>query len=270
MIVQYKNKTANKALLTIFALNVFISLWYGFWKYEGWNELKDALPILQQINLSRFHFLTPLLWYVLAAMSIQTLYTRYQNKIHRYILLIALIQAGYLFYKSDFIQEYKSHKISYAAFYAEKQFAAIKRFLDDIDPKYRVASLGIHPAIAQYNGFETIDGYLANYPLSYKNDFRRIISKELEKSDKLRKNFDHWGSKAYLFSSELGYNFIHRKSDDSTVSHLELNTTAMQDLGCSYILSAVTINNAEAVGLKLLKTFTDETSAWEIHLYRIM
>ena len=65
---------------------------------------------------------------------------------------------------------------------------------------YRVASIGIHPAIAQYNGFYTLDTYNNFYPLSYKHEFRKIIEKELEKNKKIRNYFDAWGGRCYFFT----------------------------------------------------------------------
>lgn len=68
--------------------------------------------------------------------------------------------------------------------------------------EYRVVSLGIDPAAALYHGFYCLDGYSNNYDLNYKHRFRRIIAPELNKSEYLADNFDHWGNRCYLFSAE--------------------------------------------------------------------
>ncbi|MDA6131502.1 DUF6044 family protein, partial [Escherichia coli] len=57
-------------------------------------------------------------------------------------------------------------------FYAEEQFSAIKEYIGLPQEDYRVASIGLHPAIAQYNGFYTLDSYNNFYPLTYKYQFR--------------------------------------------------------------------------------------------------
>ena len=54
---------------------------------------------------------------------------------------------------NDEINYYK--KPSVKEFFAEEQFKEIKEYINGQPEEYRVASIGIHPAIAQYNGFFT-------------------------------------------------------------------------------------------------------------------
>ena len=55
--------------------------------------------------------------------------------------------------------------------------------------------------VAQYNSFFTIDGYITDYSLTYKNT-EKIIAKELEKSVHWKNYFDSW-EKMLPFVSEL-------------------------------------------------------------------
>ena len=48
------------------------------------------------------------------------------------------------------------------------------------------AAYGLHPAVLEYNGIATLDGYLGFYPQSYKEDFRRIIAPALERVEASR------------------------------------------------------------------------------------
>jgi len=179
-----------------------------------------------------------------------------------------IFQTIYLFVQSDFTQEYLRNQITYKSFYAEKQFKEIKKYINKIDEDYRVVSLGIHPSISQYNGFYTLDGYSANYPLKYKYEFRKIISRELDKSEDLKHYYDSWASRVYLFSSELGRKYLYTKDHNKSVD-ITLNTEQMFHMNCKYIVSAVKINNEKANNIKLLKIFDSNESAWRIYLYKI-
>ena len=79
------------------------------------------------------------------------------------------------------------HTPTFQEFYAEELFQEIDQFIGLPKSSYRVASIGLHPAVSQYNGFYTLDTYNNFYPLTYKYEFRKIITKELEKSGVLRR-----------------------------------------------------------------------------------
>jgi hypothetical protein len=158
---------------------------------------------------------------------------------------------------------------SFREFYAEEQFRDIEAYIGQPKETYRVASIGLHPAIAQYNGFYTLDTYNNYYPLSYKHAFRQVIAKELKKSPKLRSYFDHWGGRCYLFVAELGQKYDYRKTSAKQIRHLDLNMDALKQLGGRYIFSALPIRNANDNQLKLLHRFNHERSAWKVYLYEV-
>jgi hypothetical protein len=132
---------------------------------------------------------------------------------------------------------------------------------------YRVASIGLHPAIAQYNGFYTLDTYNNFYPLSYKHRFRQIIAKELKKNAKLKNYFDTWGGRCYIFADELGKKYDYRKHSKKKIRHLQLNTKKFKAMGGRFIFSSVPIMNASNNRLRLLNVFDDRNSAWRIYVY---
>ena len=106
---------------------------------------------------------------------------------------------------------------SFKQFYATAQFQEIEQYIGKPQSSYRVASIGIHPSIAQYNGFYTLDTYNNFYPLAYKHQFRKIIASELDKNPTLKKYFDTWGGRCYIFVSELGKKYEFKK--DSKVKN---------------------------------------------------
>ena len=145
---------------------------------------------------------------------------------------------------------------------------------------YRVVSIGIHPAIASFNGFYTLDIYTDFYPLKYKHDFRDIIARELEKSPQQKEGFDTNAKRCYLLVSELhgddnvrGRAFARglTKADQQLkIKNLELNTGVLKKMGGRYIFSAVEILNFSENGLSFEGVFERDDSPWKIHLYRVL
>ena len=83
---------------------------------------------------------------------------------------------------------------TWQSFYMEDTFEQIDAIIGQDKEQYSVVSLGIYPSVALYNGYTCADGYSNNYELEYKHAFRKIIAKELEKSDETRSYFDDWRS----------------------------------------------------------------------------
>ena len=67
----------------------------------------------------------------------------------------------------------ESNDLSYGEFYSEELFAKAK---EDIGYNGEwSAAYGFHPAILEYNGISTLDGYLGFYSQDYKDRFRKVI-----------------------------------------------------------------------------------------------
>ena len=91
--------------------------------------------------------------------------------------------------------------------------------------------------VASLTGYGALDGYVYNYPLEYKNDFRRIIVRELAADSGLRDYYDDWGSRVYLFHRDL------------PVSQLKLDWCAGQRIGADYILAKVDLGTVSNLSL---------------------
>ncbi len=172
-----------------------------------------------------------------------------------------------LFMSNEEIVYRNSKAPTFRQFYAVKQFADIRETIGLPMNEYRVASIGLHPAIAQYNGFYTLDTYNNFYPLSYKHRFRQIIAKELDKNAKLKTYFDTWGGRCYIFADELGKKYDYRKNSKKKIRHLQLDTKIFKDMGGRFLFSSVPIMNASANRLRLLNVFDNRNSAWRIYVY---
>lgn len=267
IIVIKKLWRAEKRFWVLLVINFILSTWYAFWFYKGWLPLTERFHFLDTFNFARFHFLRPLIIYIGFALGLRIM-LQYYDSLRPIVYFFLAAQILVLFAFND--EVIHSRKPTVKEFYAVEQFQEIKEFIGKPVEEYRVASIGIHPAISQYNGFYTLDTYNNFYPLTYKYKFRRIIEKELEKNKTIRTYFDEWGGRCYIFTAELGKHYMFKKNSKKRLKNLELNTEAFKELGGKYILSAVPIENAEENSLQLEEIFVDKNSAWKIHLYKAL
>lgn len=292
--IAFKEKSV-RLLSGLLAITFIISLFYGFFKWSGLIPLKEKFSILGTFHFDRFHWLHPLLWYLIFALVLSIL-RRIKYGKHVVVFLI-LCQLFYSLIFHDYCSEKfqifhsqvmanetrinvkiiankivgrQINDISYKQFFSEDVFKEIEEFINLPKKDYRIVSIGIHPSITQYNGFYTLDSYQNIYPLEYKHKFRRIIENELDKSNKWKERFDNWGSRCYVFVAELeNEGFLITKDDETKIRNLELNTNALKSMGGKYIFSAVEILNAKDNGLILSKIFERNDSPWKIYLYAV-
>ena len=257
----------ERRFVFLFFLNFILSAWYAFWFYKEWLPLTERFHFLDTFNFARYHFLRPLVIYILFAAGLKILWNQ-QKFWQRVVPLLIVSQVILLAMTNEEI--IYQNKPSVKEFYAEEQFTEIKNHIGRPQEDYRVASIGLHPAIAQYNGYYTLDTYNNFYPLTYKYQFRQIIEKELEKNKKIRTYFDEWGGRCYLFTDELGKHYIFKKTSKKRIKNLELNLEPFKAMGGEFIFSAVPIDNASENGLELDKIFKSKSSAWEIYLYEVL
>ena len=234
----------------------------------------DSAPLLKYFTFSRFFFLTPVMWALVLALSFRTYGTRSWAG-----PVVALITIMHVYYAVRNDQEVvDNHRAmrgiqpdrpSFNAYYAPRLFDQIKDRVGAPMNTLRFVSLGFPPNIAQFNGLYTLDSYQNNYELAYKHQFRKIIARELERSLSLRSYFDAWGSRCYLWSSELGKQYNFHKGTDVTLRTIDLDLNAFVAMGGTHILSTVTISGPMAEQLTLLDMFEDEHSAWRIRLYEV-
>ncbi|MGE8206574.1 DUF6044 family protein [Heyndrickxia sp. NPDC080065] len=266
IILAKKQWKKEKLFIGLHILNLLLSIWYAFWFYEGWQPLKDRVGLLTSFNFARYHYLRPLVIYALFALSLR--YIWQLGKWGKSVAIICIIAQIYVLIPYNEQIAYKNQP-SYRQYFAEEQFNEIKKFIGKPVEKYRVVSIGMHPDIAQYNGFYTLDSYSNLYPLSYKEEFRKIIAPELSKSKYLADYYDHWGGRVYVFVDELGKHYMFSKNSSMKITNLQLNIKQLKQMGGEYIISAVPILNAEENKLSLQKVFESNTSYWKIYLYHV-
>lgn len=256
----------ERRFLKLLGLNALLSVWYAFWFHEAWQPLKSHISLFNTFNFARFHFLRPLVIYAGFALGLAVLW-RYGPKGRAFVSAVLACQVLLSFAFNEEVLFERLGEPTFREFYAERQFAAIRDRIGLPQDAYRVASIGLHPAIAQYNGFYTLDTYNNFYPLSYKHRFREIIAEELDKNRKLKTYFDTWGGRCYIFVAELGKKYDYRKTSAKRIRRLQLDTGVFRQMGGRYLLSALPIDNARENGLRLVDVFDDAESAWRVYLY---
>ena len=216
-----------------------ISLWVGFYPLIS-NEILGKISLrLSSIDLSRFSFTLPFLWITLFAISLNVISK--DSKFGQYLCL--LLVGSQIYFNLSMNTEFKNnlkiltnHPISeptFKEFIANDVFNLIK---NDIGSSgFNVASIGMHPSVSQMNGFSTLDSYEPNYLLTYKKKFRKIIEEELDKNDVLKSYFDSWGNRCYLWSSNLGKDWLDNainKADKAAIKELNINYEAFKMWQC--------------------------------------
>ncbi|WP_137744080.1 DUF6044 family protein [Robertmurraya siralis] len=257
----------EKLFLLLFVINFLLSAWYAFWFYKGWLPLTERFHVLDTFNFARFHFLRPMVIYVSFALALK-IWMEHSISLKTLAHFLIAAQLFVLFLFNDEIVYHRKPTVK--EFYSVELFSEIKQYIGKPVEDYRVASIGIHPAISQFNGFYTLDSYNNFYPLSYKYQFRRIIAAELEKNQTIRTYFDEWGGRCYIFTAELGKRYMFKKNAKVKLKTLQINTEAFKDMGGEYIFSAIPIENASENRLGLMKIFASAQSPWKIYLYKAM
>ena len=238
-------------------------------------RFQHQLPLLHAFSLGRFYFLLALPWVLVLVLALQRLPAG-----RLAYGLVALQALPALAANPEFTNNVRAllgrprpDAPGYAAYVApgllKQAQTLIYTHTGQLPPAYRVACLGLPPAVAQLNGFYTLDSYQTLYPLAYKQAFRPLIAGELAKSPALATYFDAWGNRCYLFSAELGRNFLIGKQPVRTVQHWAFDAAAFRRLGGRYVLSAVRLARPEESGLRLLGVFDDSGAYWRLHVYEV-
>lgn len=255
----------------------------AFWNCSWSVGIRARMGAAGAFQLGRVLWLAPMLWLLEAVFCLEILVSgRPLRKWAGYgCALVFLGGVAFATLKSSLVKpclqqllnpEYDA--ISYSDYLALGVLDQVEAFIAQEEglekSEYKVASLGIDPAAALYHGFYCVDGYSNNYDVEYKHAFRKVIAPELEKSDYLKEYYDDWGNRCYLFSAECpGYYTIEKGG--FFFSDLEIDTDELKDMGCSYILSAAYVANAEEENLTLLggEGFETAGSYYRIFVYRI-
>jgi len=273
-------KAAWAGFVGLFAIAVF----YGICRSEAVVSLKNSFQgFMRYFQAERFYWLYPAGWYFEFVIVFRILWGDMKKEaklpvlklLLLFVILIPslqLIKVNCNFYRN--INQINNGSgitgyISWESYYAEELMGNLEEVIGRDKSSYRIAHLGISPAPALMHGFYTVDGYSNNYPLTYKQAFRRVIAKELDKNEEVRVYYDTWGSRCYLFNSQTGSYYMVSKKSNVTYENLEFDMKALKRLGCEYLFSGGEILDASEMGLEYLGYFETEKSYWGIWLYQL-
>ena len=256
-------KKEYKTLYLLILLEVFLAISSEIWFSDIMKSLTTSFPFLEQLNFSRTVYLMPMFWYITLAYAFMVLSKKYKL-IPLVIFVLLVLQMATAFKARFFVKADKAH-LSYKTFYASEQFDLIKKDIGKDPSTYKVGSIGIYPTIAVYNGLYTVDGYSANYPLSYKHTFSKILSDDLKKEKSFQRLFTNWGSKCYLFSEGETYAYYKK---ESVFSNLDFNMEVLDSLDVSYYISANPISDSDKMGVTLINSYLGTKWFWDLYLYK--
>ncbi len=262
---------------------VFNSFVYGIYYSEGMrNFVAAVVPPLTGWQFNRTIFFSPFLWYASLYVIMRRMYAKESLRAAAVIIpviAVAVILLGSEHYNDLYDTAYGTayrlktghgvDRLSYGEFYSETLFDKIKQDIDYKPDDWSVA-YGLHPAVLEYNGISTLDGYLGFYTQEYKEKFRKVIAPALERKENTRIYYDDWGARCYLYSgTDDSIVMATRSYVGVTDNNIYINTDALRDLGCRYIFSRIEISNSVEKELKLINTYSDDSSPYVLYLYEL-
>ena len=262
---------------------VFNSIVYGIYYWEGFRNVVEAIcPPLTGWQFNRTVFFSPFIWYAAFFVVLKRLYDSGRKNLKMFANLLAVVSLLIIvlsgtryndLYHTCFSQIYrlvkggKTQQLSFGEFYSEELFEQAKKDMG-YQGEWSVA-YGFYPAILEYNGIATLDGYLGFYAQSYKEDFRKIIAPALERVEESRDYFDSWGARAYLYSGTDLSVVNAQRSLNVTDQDIYIDIDAFKALGGKYIFSRIELTNEAEAGLERIGTYANEQSPYVLYVYQV-
>ena len=280
-----KNKQADRIMKDpinlVMLWIIFNVLIFGLYQYAPFRHLFEMLvPPLTGFEFARTAYFNTFLWYAELLLVCVKMYDFGKKNIKllaNVIVTLAVLVVMFVpqvyndFYYTCYNQAFKIIKhrdttyVNYNEFYSTKLFDKI---IDDIDYKGEwSAAYGMHPAVLNYNGIATVDGYLGMYAQEYKDKWTNIIAPALEGSPSLKSYFEGWGARVSLYSGSDENTYAPLRNLEVTDKRLVVNLDELKSLDCRYIFSRIELSNADELGIKLVGTYSDDSSPYTIYVY---
>ena len=289
--VQYLRQKETKRILhdlynLVMLILVFNSVIYGLYYYEPFRSLVERLvPPLTGWQFGRTIFFSPFLWYAAILIVCVRMATRAEAlqktricSVVPVVMLIATIGIEILaptqyndVRETAFARAYelrtgrRTNNLSYGEFYSEDLFRQAKEEIS-YEGEWS-AAYGFYPAVLEYNGIATLDGYLGFYSQEYKERFRKVIAPALETNEDAREYYDDWGARCYLYSGDGEIVTQALRTYEVEDHSLQIDPDAFRALGGRYLFSRLEVSNAEQLGIALRGVFTDEASPYTLYVY---
>lgn len=250
IIALFCKKKQIRIILIIATVFIFaLSLIKNNYISEYINQSNNFLKILSWDYITR----SLLLLYALIVLFI----LENKNIVSKIIFFLTLASIFMFQINSSIVPFYKRYLIklndyqnlyTFNGYYKYYNYDEIKRIVKN----ERTISIGLDPMVAVFHGIRVVDGYHNLYPLSYKNKFRKIIFKELEKNQKFKEYYDNYGSRLY---TSLNY------SDN--LENINLNFEEAKNINTKFVISRYSIFSKD------LEPIINTCSKRKICLYKI-
>jgi hypothetical protein len=262
---------------------IFNVLIFGFYQYAPFRHLFEMLvPPLTGFEFARTAYFNTFLWYAELLLVLTRAYDLGQknwrtlaNAIAALSVLVVMFvpQVYNDFYYTCYNQAFKIIKqketstVNYNEFYSTALFEKIK---EDIgyDGEWS-ASYGFHPAILNYNGIASVDGYLGMYAQEYKDKWTKVIEPAFPDSPSISAYFLGWGARVNLISPSDENTYAPLRYMELNDKRLVANMEELKSLECKYIFSRIEFSNASEIGIRLIGSYTDSSSPYTIYVYSI-
>ncbi len=262
---------------------IFNVLIFGLYQFAPFRHLFEMIvPPLTGFEFARTAYFNTFLWYAELLLVCTRMYDlgkkKYRMLANAIVTLAVLVvmfvpQVYNDFYYTCYNQAYKVIKqkdtstVNYNEFYSAELFEKIK---EDIGYNGEwSATFGMHPAILNYNGIASVDGYLGMYAQEYKDKWQKVIEPAFPGSPSLASYFMGWGARVNLISASDENTYAPLRVMDPEDKRLICNMDELKSLDCKYIFARFEISNASDIGLSLVGTYTDQNSPYTIYVYEV-
>lgn len=262
---------------------IFNVLIFGLYQFAPFRHLFEMLvPPLTGFEFARTAYFNTFLWYAELLLVLTRLYDTGKanmklaaNVIAGLAVVIVMFvpQVYNDFYYTCYNQAFKlirqkeTSTVNYNEFYSAELFEKIKSEIG-YEGEWS-ASYGFHPAILNYNGIASVDGYLGMYDQEYKDEWTRVIEPAFPGSPSLADYFLGWGARVNLISASDENTYAPLRVMELSDTRLVADMEELRSLDCRYIFSRIEFSNASEAELDLVGTFTDDSSPYTIYVYEL-
>nr|MCR5675877.1 DUF6044 family protein [Lachnospiraceae bacterium] len=262
---------------------------FGLYQYAPYRHLLEALvPPLTGFEFARTAYFNTFLWYALFAVILVRFNDRIRAKgngsflkdgsegdpvkgIRRWtmdhpagipsvlscaaaVIVMFMPQVYNDFYYTVYNHAYilvkhkETSRVNVTEYYSTPLF---DRILQDLGYQGEwSAAYGMHPAILNYNGIASLDGYLGFYPQTYKEQWERVEAPAFAGSPWIKSYFEGWGARVCLYSGSDENTYEAMRYPEIADRRLMVDLEELRKLDCRYIFSRIELDNAEELGLK--------------------
>ncbi len=263
-----KEKRERWFVFSLLALVYSISLLFIL---PNWRVLQEFLSKFNMVNVIslRFYSLAPLMWFIIFSYSTFIISKRglLAKRIMKFVFALMIVSTMFglndrdyfnsrhaenSFYNTYIVKDPIEHA-SFEEFYNTKLFTEIKSHVPI--GNYYIGCLGFQPEIAQFNGYNTIDGYFYYFSKSYFDKMYAINKKDLQKNEANRLY-----SRCYLISNDITLG-------KKVIDDLSLDFDKMKAIGTKYVFSDRKVVNERLVNELFFESYQKD---FKVYVYTIV